>query len=675
MAQADGESTAPVQPFPGSFWTANVTELFERAAYYSMASFVVIYLGQLGFGESWPSFLNSTVLWGLVYFLPILSGTIADQIGFRRALLIAFVLLSFGYLLMGYPVWFGGSVLAPTIGREVTASTRDIVAVVSAILLIGIGGSVIKPCISGTVQKTAGARATLGFAIFYMVINIGSLFGRGTAFVVRSGSGVGTVLMVVAVCTLAAAGLVSLVYWTTKTGREKISVWIPTVGFFLIVVSAAAAIYLVFSSRAAERGTVVSAQLSYIFAVSAVASAVAFFVVLLAYREPAAVPGTPAKPKRSVGRILADMVLVLGSLRFALFLVVMSGFFFIYNQVYNVIPLYAKRVVETNPAMDLYTAANPFMIVCLQLLISRTFGKMKPIRSMIFGTVIISIAMVINLLPLYTAGGIRAIAVNWLPIASVFIILTVALIALGELFTSPRMYEYIGALAPKGQEGLFLGYANLPLALGSMVGGPVGAYIFNRIMAKDAATLPNGLLELNQTQNMMGWLILMGIGLVSAAALWQFNRWIDQPASIATKTDEEGRRLQAGTGTEAKAPATVAVLGGLCLALAAWSLVAALVLAWYSLTGSAALSRGSAFSGWFVASGLIGWTVLQASVGLKMMRGRSWARGVFIVAFPTLWALSSTWFSNAALSAGVVVWLLGLWLLTRRSAIEFFAED
>src|SRR5512144_2499345 len=101
MADAATTSQAPsVQKFPPVFWTANVTELFERAAYYSMASFVVIYLGQLGFGDTWPSFLNSTVLWGLVYFLPILSGTIADQIGFRRALLIAFTLLSAGYLLM-----------------------------------------------------------------------------------------------------------------------------------------------------------------------------------------------------------------------------------------------------------------------------------------------------------------------------------------------------------------------------------------------------------------------------------------------------------------------------------------------------------------------------------------------------------------------------------------------
>jgi len=88
------------------------------------------------------------------------------------------VLLAAGYFLMGYPVWFGGSPLEATIHNEVTVGLRDAVVIVAAILLVGIGGSVIKPCISGTVQKTAGARATLGFAIFYMVINIGSLFGR-----------------------------------------------------------------------------------------------------------------------------------------------------------------------------------------------------------------------------------------------------------------------------------------------------------------------------------------------------------------------------------------------------------------------------------------------------------------------------------------------------------------
>jgi POT family proton-dependent oligopeptide transporter len=525
-AEIAGAPAAP-KPFPTVFWTANVTELFERAAYYSMASFVVIYLGQLGFGGYWPSFLSSSLLWFLVFFLPILSGTIADQIGFRRGLLIAFVLLAAGYFLMGYPVWLGGSTLAPTIHDEVTVGVRDAVVIVVAILLIGVGGSFIKPCISGTVQKVSGVRATLGFAIFYMVINIGSLFGRGTAFVVRRGAGLGTILATVAVLAAAAAVIVAVVRQTTKAERSLKDIWVATAGFTATVVAAALVVAWLFGRDTAAQAGVAESSLSYIFAVSAVASAVAFLVVLLVYREPA-VETAPAKPRRSVGRILLDMVLVLRSGRFSLYLVVMSGFYFIYNQVYNVLPLYTKRVVEAAPAMDLYTAANPFVIVCFQLVLSRTFGKLKPILSMVVGTVVISFAMLINVLPIWTAGGPQAVAAHWLPLGSIFIILTVGLIALGELFTSPRMYEYIGSLAPKGQEGLFLGYANLPLALGALISGFAGAFLFNNVMAKGATTRPDGLLELVPTQNLIGWVTLTAIGLASAGSLWLFNRWLER---------------------------------------------------------------------------------------------------------------------------------------------------
>jgi dipeptide/tripeptide permease len=516
--------------FPRVFWSANVTELFERAAYYSMASFVVIYLGQLGFGDYWPSNLNG-LLWTLVYFLPILSGTIADQVGFRKSLLVAFVLLAIGYLLMGTPVWFAGAELAPIVKPEFTAPLSLVATIVLGILLIGLGGSMIKPCISGTVQKTSGPLATLAFAIFYMVINIGSLFGRGVGYVVRRGYSVSTVLTIVVVCAIGAAALVWFVHRSVEA-RNKGRMAQAALPFFAIVVVAGLVVAW-FVRRGIKLET--SDSLSYIFAVAACASIAAFFVVLFVYREPAVAADTPAKPRRSMGRILLDIVLVLRNLRFTMFLVVMSGFFFLYNQVYNVLPLYAKRVLETNPAMDLYTAANPFVIVCFQLLITSYFGKMKAIRSIVFGTVVIGVSMVINIAPIYMAGGVRAVAANWLPLGSVFIILTVALIAFGELFTSARMYEYIGALAPKGQEGLFLGYANLPLAIGSLTGGPVGAFIFNEIMIKDAKTLDSGLLELNPTYNATGWIILMAIGFVSAFAMWLFNRWIErsEPAPAA----------------------------------------------------------------------------------------------------------------------------------------------
>ncbi len=442
--------------FPMTFWSANLTELFERGAYYAMASFVVLYLGRLGLGEYWPSNLNS-ILWSLVYFLPILSGTIADQVGFRKSLLVAFVLLAIGYFIMGYPVWFGGYELANKAGNEMTAGAGLIGMILVGIVLIGLGGSVIKPCISGTVQKTSATRATLAFGIFYMIINIGSLFGRGISYFVRT-----------------------------------------------------------------------RLDLSFIFAVAVGCSILAFFTVMILYKDPDRLSTTDVvvKPRKPVGRILIDMFKVMLNLRFSLFLLVSSGFFFIYNQVYNVLPLYLEKVVENQPPVDIYTMANPFTIVFFQLLITKTFGKMKPIRSIIVGIIIIGLSMAINLIPIFTAGGVQATVWNLLPIGSLFITLTVALIAFGELFTSARTYEYIGALAPKGQEGLFLGYANLPMAIGALVGGPVGAVIFNEIMCKNAHPLKNGLLKLDPFYNSLGWLTLMAIGFLSAFSMWLYNRWL-----------------------------------------------------------------------------------------------------------------------------------------------------
>ncbi|MCK4766326.1 MAG: MFS transporter [Candidatus Aminicenantes bacterium] len=448
------------EKFPRSFWTANLTELFERGAYYAMASFVVLYLGQLGLGDYWPSTLNGA-LWAFVYFLPILSGTIADHVGFKRSLLVAFVLLGIGYFLMGYPVWFGGEILSQTISSEVTAGAGLIIPIIIAMFLIGAGGSIIKPCISGTVQKTAGGRATLAFGIFYMVINIGSLLGRGISYVTRK-----------------------------------------------------------------------EFDLSYIFAVSVACSIVAFFVVLFLYKDPEKEfdynkEEAEKKEKKSVYRILADMILVLRNPRFSIFLLVLSGFWFVYTQVYNVIPLYLKKVVELDPAVDVITMANPFVIVFFQLLIIKLFGKMKPVKSMIVGAIIIAASMIINLAPIFLAGGVRKMTFgDLLPMGSLFAMLTVALIAFGELFTAARQYEYIGAVAPKGKEGLFLGYASLPLAIGALVGGPVGAFIFNEIMCKNSMKLPSGLLELDPFWNSMGWVILMGVGLLSALSLWIFNLWL-----------------------------------------------------------------------------------------------------------------------------------------------------
>ena len=85
-------------------------------------------------------------------------------------------------------------------------------------------------------------------------------------------------------------------------------------------------------------------------------------------------------------------------------------------------------------------------------------------------------------------------------------------------------------MAPKGQEGLFLGYANIPLAVGSLVGGPAGAWLFNAVMCRGAVKLPSGLLRLDPRAAALGWLILSAIGLCSAASMWGYNAWLKRQA-------------------------------------------------------------------------------------------------------------------------------------------------
>jgi dipeptide/tripeptide permease len=170
--------------------------------------------------------------------------------------------------------------------------------------------------------------------------------------------------------------------------------------------------------------------------------------------------------------------------------------------------------------------ANPLVIVTLQLAVTKVFGRLAPVRSMVVGTVIIGFAMVINVAPLYLAGGPRALGPFGIPIGSLFVVMTVALIALGELFAQARVFEYIGALAPKGQEGLFLGYANLPTALGSLTGGPVGAYLFHDVICRGATKDESGLLVLDRGSATVGWLVFTAIGFASASGLWMYDRYV-----------------------------------------------------------------------------------------------------------------------------------------------------
>jgi len=436
--------------FPQSFWTANVIELLERAAYYSMASFMVIYLHEtLGMRPAFATLLNGSVLWGLIYFLPILSGTLADRFGFKRSLTVSFVMISLGYLVMGNIQRFW-----PSISGNTDASAIDYtIPAVLGIVLIGVGGSVVKPCIAGTVQKTSGLKATLGFGIFYMVINVGSMTGRGVSYFIRTNLGI-PAIFTYAATVFVLAGLV---------------------------------------------------------------------VVLFIYKEPEYVSDGKKDAqkiqKRTLGQAVLGIFVVLSNLKFVFFLIVIGLFWFLYVQLYNLMPLFLRHI-DPNAPVEIYTLANPVMIVCFQLLITRMVKKWAPVKSILLGVGVTTAGMLLNVLPalflpdLTQKASLLGLA---LPAAGMVLIVSIASMAVGEMMASPRVYEYIGAIAPKGQEGMYLGYANLPIAIGSLFGGPLGGRLFERFISEPA--------KAGEPVNTVAmWLIITGIGVASMLGLAVYDR-------------------------------------------------------------------------------------------------------------------------------------------------------
>jgi len=161
MNNNKSESATGFRGFPNVFWVANSVELLERAAYYGVFIVITLYLSRiLGFNDVQAAWLSGGFSAGL-YFLPTFTGALADKMGFRRALLLAFALLSVGYLSLAIlPLALEQNGLVEY-GRTATftglreADSRWLI--VPIMIVIMIGGSFIKAVITGTVATTTTA--------------------------------------------------------------------------------------------------------------------------------------------------------------------------------------------------------------------------------------------------------------------------------------------------------------------------------------------------------------------------------------------------------------------------------------------------------------------------------------------------------------------------------------
>ncbi|MGB8323619.1 MAG: MFS transporter [Candidatus Acidiferrum sp.] len=409
--------------FERSFWVANVSELFERLSYYAAFASLARYLHEvLNFPTERAADLSG-LFGGLVWFLAIFGGAVADRLGFRRALSLAYLILANSYFLLG-------SLGAPWLAG--IRSAVPLVALVTVVLMLpALGVALVKPSVVGTTARASNENVrSIGYSIYYTLVNIGGALGPFVAS------------------------------WV----HHHLSV-------------------------------------ENVFRVSALSVFLMFFAVLLLFREPRK---SGEQKTGSLAETAKNFSKVLGNPKFMVFLLLFSGYWIVYWQEFITLPIYVHDYVNPNADTEKMLSTGPLIVIAFTVVFSVLTQKISAFRAVLLGTLISMVGFSILALHATVTGAYG----------------TLVVIAIGELIQQPRYYDYISRLAPPGQQGTYMGFAFLPLGIGSFLAGRIGGSLLHHFG------------EVQHRPELFLW-ALTAIGLGTTLLLWIYDR-IVKPSEVTT---------------------------------------------------------------------------------------------------------------------------------------------
>lgn len=439
--------------FSSAFWVANSVELLERLAYYAVFIVITLYLSNIwGFSDIEAGAISG-VFSATLYLLPLFSGAYADKIGFRKAIIVAFLLLTIGYLGLGVLPTLLESAELVSYGKTTTFTGLNESylrwSIVPVMAFIVLGGSFIKSVISGTVaRETTSENRARGYSIFYMMVNIGAFTGKTVVDPLRR--------------SLGDQGLVYLNYF------------------------------------------------------SASMTLMALIAVIMFYKS----AGKPAGEGKSFGQIGRDMIKVLSNGRLLALILIISGFWMIQSQMYATMPKYVIRMIGDGATPGWYANVNPLVVFVLVNFITSFMKKRTALTSMIIGMLIIPFSALVmsfgNQLSADTILGMHPVAF--------MMIIGIAMQAVAECFISPRFLEYFSLQAPKGQEGLYLGFSHLHSFFSYLFAFGLSGFLLDRYCPDPRGfSSPEAFAAATQHAHYI-WYVFVGIGLISAFALLIYGR-------------------------------------------------------------------------------------------------------------------------------------------------------
>ena len=449
--------------FERPFWVANISEIFERLSYYGAFASLALYLQErLNFSTEQTGTLTG-IFGGMVWFLAIFGGAAADRLGFRRALSSAYLILASAYFLIGS---IGASWLAP-VRNAVPLS----LFVGFILILPALGIALVKPCVVGTTARASKENVrSIGYSIYYTMVNVGGAAGPYFASWAHRHLGVENVYRLAALSVLAMFFVVLLFFREPRKPGDA-----PPPSIAIV----------------AQNFCTVVGNYRLVLPVLMIALVLR---ILLWFQPNFGVPWW-------IWVGLLALVLA-GISKFMWFLVLFTGYWIVFWQQYISLPGYIHGYINPTADVEIILVTDGLTVICLTLVVNFLTRKIPAFQAVILGTVITSLSWLI----------LAFRPTIWAAVLSLFIL------ALGEIIQQPRYYEYISRLAPPGQQGTYMGFAFLPIGLGSLIGGWFGG------------TLVHHFGEVLHQPSRIWWCV-SAVGMITSALLWIYDKTVKNTPS------------------------------------------------------------------------------------------------------------------------------------------------
>jgi dipeptide/tripeptide permease len=456
MSDAPAAQQTSGWSYPRTFWIANGAELCERAAFYGMFITLFRYLNiSVGFSDIETGWITGAFA-SILYFLPTFMGLMADKIGFKRALLLAFALLTAGYALLG------------ALQLKSTALV--------ALALIMCGGAIIKPVISGTVAKTSSdVHRARAMSIFYMVVNIGAFTGKSVAGPMNQFLGLQYINFYAATMAFIALVLVAVLYRNPDTEGTGKTLEEALLGLGKVMLNFRfLALILIIGGFWAIQGQLYSSMPTFIermlgkgYKPEWLANINPLVVVLLV------VPITHLvrnfKPANAIG--IGLLIIPFTALVVAL-------------------APYAETLIGGNIPFAWPTAAGFLVgLGIIGLFVGAVVVTTVGVRAGIALDFVALLLLAVGLLLHFQADQPFFYRSILHPLILMFII-GIALQGLAECFLSPKWLEFASKQAPPGEVGLYLGYSHLTTFFAWLFGFILAGYLLAGFCPDPKTLLP-----------------------------------------------------------------------------------------------------------------------------------------------------------------------------------------